>query len=159
MENEFLRQACYIRHVISNQHTDFLRYLFAKDSLKIKKGLELVSRPHFSYKFLIFFVSDILYKAGKFHYQTGLFCKIFFVFHAWVFDDVLTLEFPCFTSAFFRHTIKISNSWVDTTIKEFKKFKLRDFSSVSPVLLHTQYWDVYIILVPWFLTDCTENEH
>ena len=59
----------------------------------------------------------------------------------------------------FRHTIQISKNVADTTFKEFKKFKLKDFSSISPVLLHTQYWDVYVILVPWFLTDCTENEH
>ena len=36
-----------------NQHADLLRFLFTEDSLKIKKGLELVSRPHFSYNFFI----------------------------------------------------------------------------------------------------------
>ena len=36
-----------------NQHTNLLRFLFTEDSLKIKKGLELVFRPHFSYDFLI----------------------------------------------------------------------------------------------------------
>ena len=34
--------------ICSNQHTDLLRLLFREDSLKIKKGLKLVSRPYFS---------------------------------------------------------------------------------------------------------------
>ena len=33
--------------ICPNQFADFLRFLFTEDSLKIKKGLELVSRPHF----------------------------------------------------------------------------------------------------------------
>ena len=36
-----------------DQHADLLGILFTEDSLKIKKGLELVSRPHFSYNFLL----------------------------------------------------------------------------------------------------------
>ena len=36
-----------------NQHAGLLRFLFTEHSLKIKKGRELVSRPHFSYSFLI----------------------------------------------------------------------------------------------------------
>ena len=31
-----------------NQHADLFRILFIEDYLKTKKGLELVSRPHFS---------------------------------------------------------------------------------------------------------------
>ena len=34
--------------ICPNQHADLHRILFTEDSLKIKKGLELVSRPHFS---------------------------------------------------------------------------------------------------------------
>ena len=34
--------------ICPNQHADLLRIVFTKDSLKIKKGLGLVSRPHFS---------------------------------------------------------------------------------------------------------------
>ena len=34
-----------------NQYTNLLRFLFTEDFLKIKKGLELVFRPHFSYNF------------------------------------------------------------------------------------------------------------
>ena len=48
---KLLKQAIYIRYVIaelSNQPADLLRFLFTEVSLKIKKGLELVSRPHFS---------------------------------------------------------------------------------------------------------------
>ena len=36
-----------------NQHADLLRFLFTEDSLKIKKGLELVFRPHFPLNFMI----------------------------------------------------------------------------------------------------------
>ena len=36
-----------------NHHVGLLRFLFTEDSLKIKKGLELVSRPHFPYNFMI----------------------------------------------------------------------------------------------------------
>ena len=57
---KFLKQANCIRLCISktikicpNQHTDLLRFLFTGDSLKIKKGLELVSRSHFSSNFWI----------------------------------------------------------------------------------------------------------
>ena len=39
--------------ICPNQHRALLRILFTEDSLKIKKGLELVSRPDFSYHFLI----------------------------------------------------------------------------------------------------------
>ena len=34
-----------------NQHAGLFRFLFTEDSLKIKKGLELVFRSHFSYFF------------------------------------------------------------------------------------------------------------
>ena len=52
----FLKQTAYNGYVIaklsieicSNQHADLLRTVFTEDSLKIKKGLELVSRPYFS---------------------------------------------------------------------------------------------------------------
>ena len=39
--------------ICPNQHADLLGILFTEDSLKIKKGLELVSRPNVSYNFLI----------------------------------------------------------------------------------------------------------
>ena len=59
-----------------NQLADLLRFLFIEDSLKIGKGLELVSRPHLSQKFLI-----------------KLFSKMLFLFHAWEFDDVIPFEY------------------------------------------------------------------
>ena len=50
-------EATFIRYLLikicPNQHTDFLRFLFTEDSLKIKKGLEVVFTPHFSEYFLI----------------------------------------------------------------------------------------------------------
>ena len=39
--------------ICPNQHADLVRILFTEDSLKNKKGLELVSKPHFSQNFLI----------------------------------------------------------------------------------------------------------
>ena len=56
--------------IYPNQHADLLRFLFTKDYLKIKKGLELVSRLHFSGNFFFFFFFIILHKLTKFHYQT-----------------------------------------------------------------------------------------
>ena len=53
------KQATYIRYVIGklkicpNHHADLLGFLFTEDYLKIKKGLEVVFRLHFSYNFLI----------------------------------------------------------------------------------------------------------
>ena len=51
---KFLKYSTYIRYVngkviknIPNQLAGFLRFCFTEDSLKIKKGLKLVSRPHF----------------------------------------------------------------------------------------------------------------
>ena len=57
--------------ICPNQYADLHRILFTEDSLKIKKGLELVFRPNFSYNFFNkknYFV--ILHKLAKFHYQT-----------------------------------------------------------------------------------------
>ena len=45
--------------IYPNQHADLLRFLFTKDYLKIKKGLELVSRLHFSGNFFFFFFCNI----------------------------------------------------------------------------------------------------
>ena len=55
LENEFLKQATYIRHAIAKlskfvqiSMQASLDSFLQKDSLKIKKGLELVSRSHVS---------------------------------------------------------------------------------------------------------------
>ena len=60
LENEaFEANYLYYIHVLAklkicpNKLTDLPKFLFTEDSLKIKKGLELVSRSHFSYVFLI----------------------------------------------------------------------------------------------------------
>ena len=39
--------------ICPNQHADLFRILFTENSWKIKKGLELASRLHFSNNFLI----------------------------------------------------------------------------------------------------------
>ena len=58
---KFLMQATYIIpktiKICPNQHTDFHRFLFTEDFLKIKKDLKLVSWPHFSYIFFHFMLS------------------------------------------------------------------------------------------------------
>ena len=38
--------------MLAYQHADLLKFLFTEDSLKIKKGLELVYRSHISQNFL-----------------------------------------------------------------------------------------------------------
>ena len=57
--------------IYPNQHTDLLRFLFMEDYLKIKKGLELLSKAIF---FLEFFDEKfsfvMLHKLAKFHHQT-----------------------------------------------------------------------------------------
>ena len=59
--------------ICPNQHTDLHRIFFTEDSLKIQKSLEVVSRPHFSYNFLIkkIILLYILHKLDKFNYQTA----------------------------------------------------------------------------------------
>ena len=56
---KLLKQLAFGRYVMAN-YKNFsesacapLQNLLKEDSLKIKKGLELVPRPHFSYSFLI----------------------------------------------------------------------------------------------------------
>ena len=57
--------------ICPNEHADLLRFLFKVDSLKIKKGLELVSRLHFSNNFFDkTFSFVLLHKLAKLHYQT-----------------------------------------------------------------------------------------
>ena len=55
LENEifeviYLYQICISKttEISPNQHADLFRIIFTENSLKIKKGLELVARPHFS---------------------------------------------------------------------------------------------------------------
>ena len=76
---KFLKQSTYIRYVINkaieispNQHAGLLRFLFTEDTLKIEKGLELVSRPHFSENFMTKFYLVMLHKLARFHYQAVL---------------------------------------------------------------------------------------
>ena len=78
---KFLKQATYVKYelgkpikICPNQHIDLFRFHFTEDSLKIKKGLEIVSRSHFLLNFLIellllFFFFVILHKLVKFHHQ------------------------------------------------------------------------------------------
>ena len=76
---KFLKQATQIcfRKICPDQHNDPLRFLSADDSFKIKKGLELVPRPHFSYNFSINLPSFIT----RLYFLTKLFSKMCFLFH------------------------------------------------------------------------------
>ena len=52
---KFLKQAAYIRYVVAKLSKFVqisMQTFWPEDSLKIKKGLELISRPLFSYNFL-----------------------------------------------------------------------------------------------------------
>ena len=68
-----------------NHYVDLIRIFFTDDSLKIKNGLELVSRPHFLYFLGQISLRDCLLPK--------LFINICFVFHAWAFDNVMTFEY------------------------------------------------------------------
>ena len=114
-----------------NQHAGLLRFLWKLDenSLKIKKGLELVFRPHFSYNLLIRkFYFAMLHKLAKFHHQTvftsqviqlNMFCisclgtwwrhdiwiskklKFDYLKNEKSFWSKIKIIFPCFTTALF----------------------------------------------------------
>ena len=45
--------------ICPNQHADLVRFIFTEDPLKIEKGLELVSGPHFSKNFSIILFYNI----------------------------------------------------------------------------------------------------
>ena len=91
---------CYSKaiEICPNPHADLLRFLFKEDSLKIKKVLELVSRPHFSQNFLIKNVALKYYINwpnfnNRLCLLSKLFSKMCFVFHALAFDDVMTFKY------------------------------------------------------------------
>ena len=77
-----------------NQHAELLKFLFREYSLIIKKGLELVSRSHFSYNFLIK-IFLLYYHINWSNFITRLcllpqvFSKMCFMFYAWAFHDVM----------------------------------------------------------------------
>ena len=101
---KLLTQATYIRYE-SAKLSKFTQvssqtslYFFTDDSLKIKKGLELVSRPHFSYKFFVKkFSFVILHTLVRFHHHTVYFpndsVKCVSCFRRRHFDDVMTYEY------------------------------------------------------------------
>ena len=77
--------------ICPSQHIDLFRCLFTKNSLKIKNGLEIVFRSHFSLKNLKNLSFVILPKLEKFHYEIVLHSKMCFMFHACAFDNVRTI--------------------------------------------------------------------
>ena len=83
--------------ICPNQHTDLLIFLFTGGSLKIKRGLELVSRPHFFHFYDKKFSFVILHKLENFCYQTMFTSKFFgkmcSVFPAQAFDEVMIFEY------------------------------------------------------------------
>ena len=60
----------------------------------------------------------------------------------------------------FRHTNLLDIRYKLAKMEQTQPLKsLKGSSSKTSPCLHTQYWDVHVNLVPWYLTDCTENEH
>ena len=96
LEDEIFEATCLYQISNSktqNQHAHFLRFLFTEDYLQIKRGLKLVSRPHFSQNFSInIFLQQYYINWPNFITRpcllSKLFSKIGFMFHACVFDDV-----------------------------------------------------------------------
>ena len=73
--------------ICQNQHAHLLKFLFTDDSLKIEKGLELVSRPHFSLtflkkNFLLQYYINWSNLITRLYLLSKLFKKIGFMFHA-----------------------------------------------------------------------------
>ena len=99
-EANFLYYICNSKaiEICPNLHADLLRFLFTEDSLKIKKGLKLVSSPHSSQNFLIknvilqYYVNWTNFN-NRLCLLSKLFSKMCFVFHAWVLDDVVTFQY------------------------------------------------------------------
>ena len=80
--------------ICPNQHVDLLQFLFTEDYLKTKKGLEIVSRSHFSYNFLIkFFYINWPNFTTRLCLLPKIFSKIHFVFPAWAFDHLMIYEY------------------------------------------------------------------
>ena len=75
-----------ILDISPNQHTGLNRFLFTKDSLKIKKGLELVPMPIFHIIFYKKFILKCYINWSNFITRLCLLPKLFnemcFVFHA-----------------------------------------------------------------------------
>ena len=116
---KLLQQATYIRYVLAKLSkfvqisTQTLSDSFLEDSLKIKKGLELVFRSYFSQKFLRKEVFCNVTSTGQisspdFVYFPSYSLKCF-MFHAQTFDDVMT----------FVH-LKCQNLIISRTKKSFR---------------------------------------
>ena len=96
---KLLKQATFIRHVLAKlSNADFLIFFFRQDFVKIKNDLELVFRPYFSDIFLIK-TSFLFYYINWPNFITRLclvpklFSKMYFVFHAQTFDDIMKFEY------------------------------------------------------------------
>ena len=125
---KFFKRATYIRYVIAKllkyvqiSHADHLRFLFTEDSLKIRKGLELVSRSHFYYNFLIkFFWPNFITKLCllpnlSVKYASCFSLGIWWRHNIWIFKQLkfdfakkensfrseIKNTFPCFTGPLF----------------------------------------------------------
>ena len=76
----YLYQICISKaiKICPNHHIDLLRFQLTQDSLKIKKDLEIVSRPCFHW----YFSSVMLHKLAKFHHH------IVFTFYYYFFSII-----------------------------------------------------------------------
>ena len=94
-EASYLYQLCIKTiKMCPNQQTHRLRFLFIESSLKIKKGLELVSWPYFSQNFLIQNFLLCYINWPNFILSLCLLPKLFSkMFHVLAFDDIMTFEY------------------------------------------------------------------
>ena len=98
----------------------FLQSIFTEYSLEIKKGLELMSRPHFSYFLIKIFLLWCYINWPNFMTRLCLLPKLFrkmsFVFHAQAsaFDDAMIFEY-----------LKI---WLSQKQKELSRWNKKHFS-------------------------------
>ena len=83
--------------ILENHHAYLLRLVFTEDSLRINKGLESVSGPYFSQKFLITFFLLCYINWLNFITKLGLFSKLFsimcFMFHVSCYQVVCPTEY------------------------------------------------------------------
>ena len=112
---------------MSKQHTDLPRFLFTEDPLKIKKGLELVYRPHFSWKFLIKKFSFVIWqKLTKFHYHAVY-------FWSYSVKYVLCFILRYLMTSWYLNTWKVK-IWLSQERKELLNWNKKTFFLVSQVL-------------------------
>ena len=131
---KFLKQATYMRYVLAKL-SKFVQIstltspdFFSEESLKIKKGLELVSRPNFSESFLIKnFLLEYCINWPNF------ITRLFFYFSSYLVNCVLCFMLRYLMTSWHLNTWKVK-IWLSQELKEISKWNKKDFS-----LFHKYY--------------------